>query len=958
MVDETQGVRVTPLMDANYQVLNTRVSANFSGSLDQFGSNWFGPQRPLAPIAPPEVAGRGWDYPPGYNLVTRPRAYETIGFEQLIALADAYDMIRILIETRKDQMARLEWNIRPRDEKKRKDTSSDSRIKTIEKFFFRPDGLNLWDDWLRQLLEQMFVIDAATCWKERTRGGKLAYLHPIDGSTIKVVIDNWGRTPRPPNPAYQQVLHGLPAVDYTTDDILYKPRNVRTDRVYGYSPVEQIMMTVNIGLRRQISQLQFYTAGNVPESVIKVPESWTPQQIEDYQKVWDSMLSGNTAMRRTVRFVPGGKGNSFVNIKPDVDKTLFDEWIARIACFAFNISPQAFVERMNRATAETAHDQALEEGLAPVMLWVRNLVNDVIEKEFNAPDLEFSFRDDVEPDPAQQATQLTVYVKEGIKTRNEARATLGDDPLPGGDVLTVDTPNGPMPVDIDEQLDQAKQKADAFPQLAEQGGGKDESQSSEEPSQSPPGKKVTTTKSTFSQGASATSGLTAYDLEGSKRPAKPTPAQAAAGNYLKMHATVHGMDVTIENLKGSTRSGVGEDGTEWSVTMPAHYGYIRGTDGMDGDQIDVYLGPEPTSEHVWIVDQRNPDTYAPDEHKVMLGFPDQKEALDTYRAGFSDGRGEERIGGVAYMTIQQFKDWLKNGSTDNHVTGVQEVGKVADVPFFAKGTRILQPIPHGRPLVTRAIVRLGRALRPKMRELAKSVVDQIAARWDSVSKTADDKRKADELVAALNLEQLDEFVGIVNDELEPVATDSAYQALVQIGAADREELVDQVNSRAVTFARNRAAELVGKRYTKSGKLVDNPDARYSIDQSTRDMLRDTIATGLQEKWGKEEIKRQIMAADTEAFSDQRAETIARTEIRRANSQGALEGYKGAKSVGVAVKKAWSTAGDEAVDEEICAPNEEQGPIDLDDDFESGDDSPPGHPNCRCSLVPVVEEGEE
>jgi hypothetical protein len=93
-----------------------------------------------------------------------------------------------------------------------------------------------WKTWLRALLEDMFVIDAATLYCRRTRAGKLCALHQLDGATIKRVIDDWGRTPQPyaaPGgstiypPAYQQVLKGLPAVDYAVRDIIYRPRNVR-----------------------------------------------------------------------------------------------------------------------------------------------------------------------------------------------------------------------------------------------------------------------------------------------------------------------------------------------------------------------------------------------------------------------------------------------------------------------------------------------------------------------------------------------------------------------------------------------------------------------------------------------------------------------------------------------------------------------------------------------------------
>src|SRR5579862_4925173 len=255
------------------------------------GADWFGPLDPLKPIAPPDVAGRRFDFPPGYNLVTRPRAYEPVAF------ADAYDLLRLVIETRKDQMERQRWRIRPRDPKfKRQSAAVDAdisaRIAALEGFLQKPDGVTRWKTWLRALLEDMFVIDAATLYCQRTRAGQLCALQQIDAATIKRLIDDWGRTPQPYRddsgavvfpPAYQQVLKGLPAVDYSARDIIYRPRNVRAHRVYGYSPVQQVLMTVNIALRRQLWQLDYYSEGSIPDALIGVPAGWTPDQIKQFQ---------------------------------------------------------------------------------------------------------------------------------------------------------------------------------------------------------------------------------------------------------------------------------------------------------------------------------------------------------------------------------------------------------------------------------------------------------------------------------------------------------------------------------------------------------------------------------------------------------------------------------------------------------------------------------------------------
>lgn len=141
----------------------------------------------------------------------------------------------------------------------------------------------------------------------------------------------------------------------------------------------------------------------------------------------------------------------------------------------------------------------------------------------------------------------------------------------------------------------------------------------------------------------------------------PTEAQKKAGNYAKTHKLFHGLNISVENLKGSKRSGVSKDGKNWSVRMPAHYGYIKGTVGADKDHVDCYLGPNERSDQVFVVDQMDDKTGRFDEHKCLLGFNSEREARETYLAGFSDGKN--RIKHMRRMTIDEFKDWLRSGDT-------------------------------------------------------------------------------------------------------------------------------------------------------------------------------------------------------------------------------------------------------------------------------------------------------
>jgi hypothetical protein len=212
-------------------------------------------------------------------------------------------------------------------------------------------------------------------------------------------------------------------------DLIYRPRNIRVNRAYGFSPVEQIITTVNIALRRQMFLLDYFTQGNIPDSLIGVPESWTPDQIASYQKYWDAYFDGDLGRRRRAKFVPGGVAKTFIQTKEPDLKGPFDEWLARIVCFAFSISPQALTQQMNRATAETQKEMSEEEGLAPVLAWVKDLIDQIIAQEFGASDLEFSWSADPSIDPQTQETILSSYTSKGIITINEARAALGRDPL-------------------------------------------------------------------------------------------------------------------------------------------------------------------------------------------------------------------------------------------------------------------------------------------------------------------------------------------------------------------------------------------------------------------------------------------------------------------------------------------------------------------------------------------------
>ena len=141
---------------------------------------------------------------------------------------------------------------------------------------------------------------------------------------------------------------------------------------------------------------------------------------------------------------------------------------------------------------------------------------------------------------------------------------------------------------------------------------------------------------------------------------EPTEAQKEAGNYKKGHVQVGMFDITIEQPEGSIRRGTDADGKKWESKMHNTYGYFRGTEGVDGDHIDVFLSNDIdgwNGRKVFVVDQYNPDgTF--DEHKVMLGFNDMDEAKSDYLANYEKGWENGRRITVSTTNLEDFKKWI------------------------------------------------------------------------------------------------------------------------------------------------------------------------------------------------------------------------------------------------------------------------------------------------------------
>lgn len=653
-------------------------------------ANWWSPFQPIWPYGPPWITRpREWDFPVGYNLNYIPGRIAQFGI--LRGMRSSWGILATIIETRKDQLLRIPFTFQRKD----KPRASSAGVEAMKRFFKMPDGKLRYAQWARKLMDDLLVIDAPTLYLAKDRLGRPLSAEVIDGGTIFPLIDDAGRRPDTivatdvsgeglttlhRQPAFQQIIKGLPMIDLDESEIMYMPMRPRPEMpIFGFPPTEQIYIEAASIIRKTFYQFNFWAEGTIPDMVVMVPDTWGPRQIAMYQAHFDALLSGNLNLKSKVRFLPGGsKPFEVKNASGQDIYGAWDETMIRLACYAYSVSPTPFVKMTNRATAQNAQQTAEEEGLFPFMGFWKDVIIDPVIEAHGIDDVECVFLPTPEPDAEKQAKIHDLAVKNGTRTRNEARAEIGLEPLPGGDVATIEIGNAVIPVDL----------AAAGEAMPQQGGGLDDegdgTSSSKKPTpgaKGPPPRRANgpqrglavssvhspVTKLSEAEVDEAASGAS-EDLD------TLSQRQINAGNYPKGHLAFHGLRISIENATGSKRGEKTEGEEKRWVRMPSPYGYIRGTIGADQSQVDCYLGPEPDSPFVWVIDQ---DKVKPksgknkgfDEHKVMLGYPDLKSALKDYLASHFDGRGHERVRAVTQMSLKELKAWLKTGDTRSPVRG-------------------------------------------------------------------------------------------------------------------------------------------------------------------------------------------------------------------------------------------------------------------------------------------------
>ena len=423
------------------EALANQQSATVSGEQSVYndGSQY----SPSAPLTPQHQGFNPWQYQyqVGSNLVITPRTEREgalLPFNVLRDVAANHDITALCIKMMIDQVCGDEWDIVVADKNDREHYEND--IKEVKKFLSRPDKVHLFNDWLKPILYDCLSIDAATIFKRRTRGGKLYSLEYVDGSSVKPLIDAYGRVPMPPYAAYQQIIYGYPygssdktitkTLGFTTDEISYRPRYPRSFSRYGTSPIENILMKINIALRRDSFNLAYYTDGTTPDGGIFTfdKEDMTPDQIEQFATMYNDLMSGRLKERMKLKFLPKGKYTATKEHQFDVQ---YDEWIARIVAIAFGVNPQQFVMLMNRSTGQLQDEQQTELGLAPLENFLNEWLTDIIQNDLGYPHLKFTYIGEKREDAAMSIKRDVEFVQSGILTIDEVRSQRGMPPITG-----------------------------------------------------------------------------------------------------------------------------------------------------------------------------------------------------------------------------------------------------------------------------------------------------------------------------------------------------------------------------------------------------------------------------------------------------------------------------------------------------------------------------------------------
>lgn len=476
---QTPGLEATPL---------PRLAQSFGSQL--------GPAAPFlpAPLDPvdPETGRalpRVYEYPVAWNLDLNQRSTP---WSILRALTDQCDIVHRCIEIRVSQIVKMSWNFTVSDAalsqimaeenvshakaaRIGRERYADAIVK-LREFWENPypELGRSFSEWITEFLWQHYAFDGVPVYPRYNLGGEVIGFEIIDAPTIKVLLDNRGTVPQPPNPAYQQILWGFPRGEFQAsadtngeffsgkgrnnqfikDQLSYFVRNRRTWSPYGFSAVEESIPMATLYLERQRWLKSEYVDGTMPMTFMTTDaEEFDVKKLADFERIFNDKLMGSAAERHRVKVLP--KGFTPVSMptveerfKPEYDELLIKRIgaIFGVSASVLGVTPRSGLGGKGEHDGEMDQSELISQ--KPVETFIVEMVNTLCERYLGADkNVTFILNDNTtSQNEESRAKAFQTALNSGQMTTNDVRGELG---LPLYDDASADEPyvitsQGPM----------------------------------------------------------------------------------------------------------------------------------------------------------------------------------------------------------------------------------------------------------------------------------------------------------------------------------------------------------------------------------------------------------------------------------------------------------------------------------------------------------------------------------
>lgn len=951
------------------------------------------PGSQLGPGVPPQPMPLGGEprqsvYRPGWNIPSAP-GEGRISAETLRFFADNYDLLRRCIEVRKAEIKGLEWDIVPLERNKKKSqtlrTENAKLIEQIKAFFESPEaymvqdgkgwnrrGYVTWDEWLGAILEEYFVGDWLTIYPRRKLNGELLRLDRVDGSTIKVLLMVDGRTPLPPDPAYNQWLHGRVAAQFTVEELIYKPRNRRNNTPYGYSNVEQILAHINEAIRYQMWTTAYFTDGSIPEGFFTAPENWTTEQIREFNDYINAELAGDPKALRQFHLIP--HGSTYLSVKPFQFDDKFARFLAEKTCVLMDVQPTEVGWTPQSGLGGAGFSEGQEavtkrKSLGPLAKWLAGLFTEIIHNHFGATDLGWVWTSLQNENEKELVDTDQARLLSGQATLDQILQEHGDEPV------GVNTPfvvAGGQLLFLPDLLNAQKHGVNAVtgfgglfgsgPYGGGSGGRGDPDDEDDDEGPGPPddGGSGGKPKPGRQSGRASPQGDEDVD-EGKAAAQDDDEARAAVAEVMQRDypqlpeswADAYNWRlsrVKLDSIQAGRRPSKRnpdklkallqaiEDGEELPPLIVVEEGDARQM--VDGyhrwwayreavrEVVEVYLG-----EPAWY-DLYRPggDAYEQEQQKAATAQDLarwKRKALKDVRAG----RAPRPFASTAIPAdvAGEIAAKLASARTPDDVKAV-----------FGRRQKIVRLVPQNPSGVADATRRMAEKLQRFLQGEAERFADWVVAQ---VFPEGEKAVMADSRKIAGFLDGFDWFTW-ADMLIDPLATQMRKihrQGMYDVFATLEIDLEDSFklrNQKAEVYAKRRGAELAGKRILPTGEIIDNLNPEFALTESTREMLRGTITRALEEGLTPASLREEIIT--DYAFSPTRANAIATTEAAFAYNDATIEAYQESGVVDqVRVEDGDGCEACKKINGQIWT-------------LEQARANPLEHPHCKRVFYPIVE----